>query len=78
MVLSVTATVAYLTRPYWNYVLLLTQAVILLSAQGQETILDAGLQRALFTLGAGAAATIVLAPEHRILPTGCRARQVPR
>jgi uncharacterized membrane protein YccC len=78
VVLSVTATVAHLTRPYWIYVLLLTPAVILLSAQGQETILDAGLQRALFTLGAGVAATVVLVLGHRILPAGRRTRQAPR
>jgi hypothetical protein len=53
-------------------------AASLLSAQGQETILDAGLQRAQFTLGAGVAATVVLVLGHRILRTGRRTRQAPR
>lgn len=74
--LSIMAIVAYLTRPYWVYVILFTPAVILMSAQGRETLLDIGLQRVLFTLGSAVLATVVLAVGHRILPAGQHARRV--
>jgi uncharacterized membrane protein YccC len=73
--LSVAAVVAYLTRPYWVYVILFTPAVVLMSNQGRETILDVGLQRVLFTLSSAVIATVVLAIGHRILPAGHRARR---
>ena len=57
---------------------LLTPAVILLSTQGRETILDVELQRVLFTLGAAVFATAVLAVGHRLLPAGNRASRAPR
>lgn len=78
IVALVAAGVAYLTRPYWVYVLLLTPAVILLSTQGKETILDAGLQRVLFTLGAAIVATVVLVLGHGILPAGHHTLRTPR
>jgi hypothetical protein len=71
--LSVVAGLAYLTRPYWVYVLLFTPAVILMSALGRGTSLDVGLQRVLFTLSSAVVATLVLVLGHRFLPAGHRA-----
>ena len=75
VVLVAPLVVAYLTRPYWVYVILFTPAVILMSAQGRETIIDVGLQRVLFTLGSAVVATVVLVVGHKILPAGHRARR---
>ena len=67
LVLTGAAAWAYLKRPYWVFTLFLTPAVILQTSGGEDVVLAADLERALFTVVAAAVAVAVLAVGHRVL-----------
>ncbi|GAA3214236.1 FUSC family protein [Oerskovia jenensis] len=73
LVLTGAAGWAYLKQPYWVFTLFLTPAVILQTSGGEDVLLAADLERALFTVAAAAVAVAVLAVGHRVLTSRPRA-----
>ncbi|KRD35283.1 hypothetical protein ASE27_15990 [Oerskovia sp. Root918] len=72
LVLTGAAAWAYLKRPYWVFTLFLTPAVILQTSGGEDVLLSADLERALFTAAAAVVAVAVLAVGHGILSSRSR------
>ncbi|MBE7700113.1 FUSC family protein [Oerskovia sp. Sa1BUA8] len=73
LVLTGAAAWAYLKQPYWVFTLFLTPAVILQTSGGEDVVLAADLERALFTVAAALVAVAVLAVGHRVLVSRDRA-----